>query len=174
MCLTPKQLEALEFQTTQGYEALKRALETREFQDAIYAENMFSPYVGAHYSPLSVSIRTAVDIGYMSWKRGRPRADIMDRYLLQLALGSSLTDELVTVIDYEQKDGKCWKFKATKVTEEELKANIDGKTVSYEHLAYLAKQLSEAGHFNPIMNLIDYVRENYPQQSGVILTFVVE
>ncbi len=174
MCLIPTQLKALEFQTNQAYEALKRALETREYQDAIYASVMFACYSCNQHSPLFSSLVFAVDNGFLSWERNKPQTDTIDRYSLQLALGFGITPALAIITDYEQKSGKRWRFKPTKVTTDELKAAIDEKKCPYNQLIYLAKNLSEAGHFDSIMGIINYVRENYPEQSEAILTFVGE
>lgn len=152
--LVQEQIESLEFQTSQVYDSLSRAVKTKEHQDTAWAAKIFNPLCDSLYIATGNS-------AFMDWNRGTQRADLLDRYLLQFALGNLPAIALKLAVSYEKIAGKIWDFKATDVSEEDVRAALDNKKIPYSKLQMMAMHLGDAGHFDDVIKLITYVRDTY-------------
>ncbi len=97
----------------------------------------------------------------MDWNRGTQRANLMDRYLLQFVLGKLPAIALEQAVGYEKNAGKSWDFKATDVSEEDVRVALGDKKCSYSELQVMAMRLGDAGHFDDVVKLIAHIRDTY-------------
>lgn len=150
--LCPEQVSALEFQTAQAYEALKKALDTRHQQDAIWAVKV--------YSGLQASLNVATNYGnYTGLKRDKKLPLVLDKSVLQYVIGdiSSLVLENTT---QDRRYGRERKAEKTEITEESMKGAI-ASDVSFMELKSMAMKLAKAHKYDDILNVLRYVREEY-------------
>jgi len=154
--LTPAQKSALEFATTQAYEALKRAVETGEILDAATARNHYK--TGFETGLENVISLVHPGQGIALSKRNTEKAKPVDKYLVQQNIGDGASKILLEDLEIAKSHPELLsKNSRTRVTEEKLKAAVDeGK--SYNTLGEKAILLACAGKYQAILNVMDYVR----------------
>src|SRR3989338_8981964 len=99
------------------------------------------------YEALGDSLSVATDgAGFMDWNRGTQQADLMDRYLLQYALGNVHAVALQRTVEQERRLGRFYDLRPTEVTETDIKVALDNKKIPYRRLQTMAINLGDAGH----------------------------
>lgn len=149
--LCPAQISALEFQTTQAYEALARVVETRHHQDAVWAEKL--------YVALQTSLNVATGYSnYIGFQRDKTSVEL-DKAILQYIIGE-ISSIVLENAAQDRKHGNEQKAEKTTMTEESFKEAIDSN-VPYIELKTMAMKLAKAHKYDIIVNLVRYVREEY-------------
>ncbi len=147
------QSQALEYQTSQVFDAFCRAVRTYNYQDAVWAAKLFEP--------LAHSLRiVAKSDKFMHWSRETPAANSMDRFLLQYAIAHLPALALESYVSYEQKTGHAWNFRPTNMSEAEVRAALANNKLSYEKFQQMTLLLAQAGRFDCVLNLFSHIREN--------------
>jgi len=156
LTLTSGQIDSLEFRTAHAYESFERAVRTKEVLDVRYVRELYK----ALGSAVSVAVKYSP---FIDWNRGTQRADLMDRYVLQVALSNTSPLELEQATNYEKTRGEPWpSFNPTEVTEKEVKDAINNKRIPYWKISSKATHLGSAGRFDEVVRLIKYVRDTIP------------
>jgi len=164
------QIDALEFQANQAYEALTRAVDSREPLDAQGCNNLYD-LLGRSLSRVTHSSQFWGAKSFMVrergpnwakllfWKRDHTKTDLLDRFLLQYAVGnySSETLERHTL---NQKIGTDLHLEDTQIEEGDLVSAIDGKS-DYSRLQIMAMELAAAGKIDVAVKALDHIRANY-------------
>ena len=172
--LTKEQVESLEVQTTQAHKALRKGMETKRRGDIVSAAAL---YHDLKESLVAIAGYSSGQESFMSWTRGTYRANLLDRYLLQYVLSSSLMVELERGIENEPKrrrndrvtgksNGLGRIFTPEEVKEgdnleEGLILMIDDKKIGYASIALIAENFVTEGYGDRLLVILEDIRSIY-------------
>ena len=151
--LSNEQIQALEFQTDQLYEAFRRAVKSQVRQDAVWLRELFGAFGTSLIAATNYS-------AFMNWGRDAQRTSVFDKYLLHYALGSNPSYSLEQLTEARQL-GHEPTAKETEVTADTLRQAIDNSRAPYSKIQVMAMSLGDAHKFAEIVSALRYVREKH-------------
>ena len=149
---TQEDIDSLEFLITQVYEAIKKAVETKEFEFAEWAQDIYRSaqrYFNAAY--INPQTRLAEE-------RKSERGRILEKYILHHILMHDVSYTLFAIITHDKSF-----LKETDRDVNELLTAIKNKDTPYTEIWGIAQDLVHGGKFDAILNCLHYVRKFYPK-----------
>lgn len=151
----------------QGYEAFEKAIGSKTFKDAKYANE--------HYSRLPEKLKAELTSG-VDWSQidREKEGELYDRYILQYNIGYNATLSLRTSTLRKEElakrgqedDGLDSNIQKNQVeiekAKDELIKAVGSKEESYLNIHRMAQSMARAEQFDELFDVIKYVRENYP------------
>ena len=154
LIITKPQLDALEFQTTQAYNAFRRAVRSEVYEDAHWTAEL--------YNALGGSLKFATEYQrFMEWNRGTEPAQTLDRYLLQLAMGQDPASILKQYTEAKKFGWEQFLRVPNDVTKEAVIHAVDDIKVTYERVSVLGMYLRKAGKFEDVLDVLTHIRDTY-------------
>ena len=170
--ITPDMVDALEFRANQAYAALEYI--TRTTPDGV---NPGLSWAAGLYRIFSHSLNAETGTSIQKWHRGTSRADALERYVLQAAVGSALLDFGNAGLgsnEWESWPGcgdALWRFVGSNPgSAQNLRAMIDKPKERYLHIWSVARlfALTTMEHDSTrrpedlALPIIEYIREKFP------------
>lgn len=149
MMITKQEIESLDFQTGQLYDALRQAATTGQEQDAFWAWALYQALDSHLRSHVIPSIAQHGDIS---------RLTDLDRGLLQYAVMRTLPDYLKTAARHRA-GGTQPLTRNTTETEDALRTSVADKAVPYRTIVVQAAELVAAGYVQQVLSVLEYIRE---------------
>ena len=146
-------VDALEFQATQAYEALKRAISTKQYLDAVWSKSLYATlgYSINEVTRRSDFMNSTRAISLESGIIALPTE--LDGYILQYVVGSTLSNYLINPIQNEKLNSR---------RKLPLKGELDIKTAGYPQIGEMVKQLCATQRYGFILDMMEHIRNSYP------------
>ncbi|MBN2567525.1 hypothetical protein JXB02_05585 [Candidatus Woesearchaeota archaeon] len=149
---TKDEIDSLELQADQAFEAFERARMTQSRMDGEYASKV--------YGALGDTLRkTTGEHSFKSWRRGTKKAQPFDRYLLQYAIGSHPSTAIAEVAQIRDA-GVNHPPRKTKETYDSLHKAVQANR-DYATITAKVRELADAQRFSDIAAMLATVRETY-------------